>query len=91
MSTPIKNALAYLVATFRSEVDSYQARAYERALAVPAAVALGILADRNLGDQFGAFFQVELRRDEYKLQVISQTGQQGMVFRSNLQVDRSLQ
>lgn len=31
-SSPIKNALAYLVATFRSEVDSYQARAYERAL-----------------------------------------------------------
>lgn len=31
--TPIKGALAYLVATFRAEVDTYQARAYERALA----------------------------------------------------------
>jgi len=30
--TPIKNALAYLVATFRAEVDSYQVRAYERVL-----------------------------------------------------------
>mgnify|MGYP003349199269 CR=1 FL=1 len=28
--TPIKNALAYLVATFRADVDSYQVRAYER-------------------------------------------------------------
>ena len=34
MSTnhPISNALAYLVATFRAEVDSWQVRAYQRAL-----------------------------------------------------------
>lgn len=32
-TNPISNALAYLVATFRAEVDSYQVRAYQRALA----------------------------------------------------------
>ena len=31
-STPIQAALAYLCATFRAEVDSWQVRAYQRAL-----------------------------------------------------------
>lgn len=51
--TPIKNALAYLVATFRSEVDTYQARAYERALAgIPGEVVMA--AAEHLIDQAAA-------------------------------------
>lgn len=39
--TPVKDALAYLCATFRAEVDSWQVRAYERALAgIPAPVVM---------------------------------------------------
>ena len=33
MTTPVQSALAYLVSTFRAEVDSWQVRAYTKALA----------------------------------------------------------
>ena len=33
MATPIESGLAYLCATFRAELDSFQVRAYKRALA----------------------------------------------------------
>lgn len=39
--TPVKDALAYLCATFRAEVDSWQVRAYEKALqGIPAPVVM---------------------------------------------------
>ena len=33
MTTPVQAGLAYLVSTFRAEVDSWQVRAYTKALA----------------------------------------------------------